>query len=116
MLTAMATWTPVIIALASGGLLGAILNGIVGQRNSANTRDNNVATQLHNLIDQIQEERMAEREEWRLRQQAQSDTLQRLSMKLDAALDALDAAERHISNQFPPPPPERPYILRNSGF
>jgi len=92
----MPDWLPILIALGGGTGMGAILNVIFAARGSA-------YTQLHALVDQLQEDRKSDRE-----------ALAVYSSKVDTALEHLQI-EREYSTELyvwalngaPPPPPTR---------
>jgi len=87
---------PVLVAAGGGTGLGAVLNAIFAARGTA-------YTQLHGLVDQLQEDRKSDRE-----------ALALYSSKVDTALEHLQIEREYSADLYmwamagaPPPPPIR---------
>lgn len=91
-----AEWLPFIVALLGGGGLGTLLTALFTARNS--TYKN-----LNDLVDQLQEDRVSDRE-----------TLSSLSAQVNAVIMELHVEREYSTalyiwgmNGAPPPPPQR---------
>lgn len=92
----MPDWLLLLTAAGGGTGIGAVLNALLTAKGAA-------VTQLHQLVDQFQEDRKSDRDE-----------LRNYSNKVDATLEHLQI-EREYSNELhawgmngaPPPPPTR---------
>jgi len=95
----MPDWLLLVTAAGGGTGIGAVLNALLNAKGAA-------FTQLHQLVDQLQEDRKSDREELRI-----------YATKVDTALEHLQI-EREYSTELyiwgmngaPPPPPQRRVI------
>jgi outer membrane murein-binding lipoprotein Lpp len=92
----MPDWLPILVAAGGGTGLGAVLNVVFAARGSA-------YTQLHALVDQLQEDRKTDRE-----------AIAGYTAKVDAALAHLQIEREYSTDLYiwgmngaPPPPPTR---------
>lgn len=92
----MASWMPVILAIIGGGGVGTLITSLITARSS-------VYKNMNDLVDQLQEDRAADRE-----------TVSVLTMRVNLVLAELYAEREYAVSLFqwgmaggPPPPPAR---------